>query len=174
MAEKKEETIENKPSSVVSNVKQIANLLDLSESRVYNLARDGIIPREEKGKYNAALCLKAYIRYLRDLAQGKGGMDLTEERTKLVNSQNKKINMELAIKEGEYIKKTEVVEELQQFFIILKRSLLALSRKITTEISGYLEPHQARIVESNINDIVLGALEQMSVNGIYDPKKHNK
>jgi hypothetical protein len=42
----------------------IARFLNLTERRVQQLARDGIIPKPEKGKYDLVGCVQGYIGYL--------------------------------------------------------------------------------------------------------------
>lgn len=39
----------------------IARFLNLTERRVQQLARDGIIPKPEKGKYDLVGCVQGYI-----------------------------------------------------------------------------------------------------------------
>jgi len=79
-----------------------------------------------------------------------------------------------AIAKGDYLLKTDVVSDLQKGLIVLKRSFLALGRKIATDLSGKLDSIECRKVESRINDIVYDGLDQISINGVYDPKKTDK
>lgn len=51
-------------------VETIAKLLVLTERRVQQLAREGILPKAEHGRYELAPVVQAYIKYLRDRAIG--------------------------------------------------------------------------------------------------------
>ncbi len=42
----------------------IARFLNLTERRVQQRARDGIIPKAEKGKYDLVQCVHGYVRFL--------------------------------------------------------------------------------------------------------------
>lgn len=66
-------------------VATIAKLLMLTERRVQQLAKEGVLPRAEKGRYELAPVVQAYIKYLRDRAIGADlpGAPLGEHRTRL-------------------------------------------------------------------------------------------
>jgi phage terminase Nu1 subunit (DNA packaging protein) len=55
-------------SSATQPIGVIARLLDLSERRVQQLSREGVIPRAERGQYDLIGSVRGYVRYLRDQA----------------------------------------------------------------------------------------------------------
>ena len=63
----------------------IARLLDLSERRVQQLSRDGVIPKAERGQYDLVAAVRGYVAYLRDLAikAQAGAPDFGVERARL-------------------------------------------------------------------------------------------
>jgi len=44
----------------------IARLLDLSERRIQQLSREGVIPKAERGQYDLVGAVRGYVAYLRD------------------------------------------------------------------------------------------------------------
>lgn len=54
----------------------ICKLLDLTQQRVNQLAREGIIPKLERGRYELVPVVRAYIQYLR---MGNLKRDLPED-----------------------------------------------------------------------------------------------
>lgn len=76
-----------------------------------------------------------------------------------------------AIARGEYLKKDDITAELQRFFIVLKRSMLGISRKIATELSGIVDSATARRIEKMVTELTLDALEQLSIDGVYTATK---
>lgn len=52
-------------------VATIAKLFNLTERRVQQLAKEGVIPKPEKGKYDLIGCVRGYIAYLQERAFGK-------------------------------------------------------------------------------------------------------
>jgi phage terminase Nu1 subunit (DNA packaging protein) len=86
-------------------------------------------------------------------------------------AQAEAVEFKNAIAQGDYIPKEDIVAELSRFFIVLKKSLTTLSRKIGTEVSFFLDPEETRRLEHKVNNLILDALEQMSVDGVYSSKK---
>jgi phage terminase Nu1 subunit (DNA packaging protein) len=48
---------------------KMAKLVDLTPRRLRQLVDEGVVPREERGRYNPFVVTVAYIRFLRDRAQ---------------------------------------------------------------------------------------------------------
>ena len=53
-------------SAATQPIGVIAKLLDLSERRVQQLSREGVIPKAERGQYDLIGSVRGYVRYLRD------------------------------------------------------------------------------------------------------------
>ncbi len=49
-------------------VETIAELLNLTPRRVYQLTKEGIIPKASRGRYELVPAVRGYIKYLRDRA----------------------------------------------------------------------------------------------------------
>jgi len=79
-----------------------------------------------------------------------------------------------AVTRGEYISKETIVGELQRFLVVLKRSMLAFSRKIGNEVGAYVDDLTARKIEKMVEGVVLDALRQLSIDGVYTQTKKKK
>jgi phage terminase Nu1 subunit (DNA packaging protein) len=66
----------------------IARLLDLSERRVQQLSREGVIPKAERGQYDLVGAVRGYVAYLRAAAvQAQAGApDVGVERARLIRA----------------------------------------------------------------------------------------
>lgn len=93
---------------------------------------------------------------------------------KYKQAQSEAAEFKNAIAKGEYIRKEDIIAELQRFFIVLKRSMLGYSRRIATELAGYVDVVTARRIEKMITELTLDALEQISIDGIYKPPRRKK
>ncbi|WP_449602446.1 hypothetical protein [Paenibacillus sp. Marseille-Q9583] len=82
--------------------------------------------------------------------------------------------MRNAVSKGEYIRRDEVVSELQRFFTSLKRSMTGYSRSVAMEVAPYVSPELVREIEQSISDKTNAVLLQMSVRGVYHAKKGRK
>jgi hypothetical protein len=52
----------------LQSIAVIAKLLDLSERRIQQLGREGVIPKPERGQYDLVGAVRGYVNYLREQA----------------------------------------------------------------------------------------------------------
>jgi phage terminase Nu1 subunit (DNA packaging protein) len=83
----------------------IARLLDLSERRIQQLSRDGVIPKAERGQYDLVAAVRGYVAYLRDLAvkAQAGDPDFGIERARLIKAKADIAEMEASGRRGELL-----------------------------------------------------------------------
>lgn len=94
--------------------------------------------------------------------------------TQLKKAQSENHELKNAITRGDYLEKAYVVEELERYFVIFKRSAIGLVSKIGMEIAPYVDQVEARRLENHIGEIVNDALEQFSVKGVYSPGRKKR
>ncbi len=75
-------------SAATQPIGVIAKLLDLSERRVQQLSREGVIPKAERGQYDLIGSVRGYVRYLRDqaLKSQAGAPDYMAERARFIRA----------------------------------------------------------------------------------------
>ena len=102
-------------------------------------------------------------------------MNVAERKTfydsKVKEAQLEAITLKNKIAAGDYIAKDEIVDELNRFLVVLKRSMNTFSKKITTDLQRFVNDTEARRMEKTISDTVHQALLQLSISGVYDSKK---
>ena len=83
----------------------IARLLDLSERRIQQLSREGVIPKAERGQYDLVGAVRGYVAYLRDLAvkAQAGAPDFGAERARLIKAKADLAEMEADGRRGELL-----------------------------------------------------------------------
>lgn len=91
--------------------------------------------------------------------------------TQLKKAQTENADLKNAIARGDYLLKDVVIDDLQRYFLVFKRSALGLVSKIGIEIAPYMDQLEARRVENKIKDIIEDALNQISETGYYKAKK---
>lgn len=89
----------------------------------------------------------------------------------LKKEQFENIKLKNQIANGEYIAKEDIVDELQRFLNVLKRSMNGYSKKIATELSHLVDSADARRMEKLISEVTTNVLEQLSIDGVYEAKK---
>ncbi|HQA07585.1 MAG TPA: hypothetical protein PLM20_07530 [Syntrophomonadaceae bacterium] len=159
---------------MIGTTKTLAEILGISERRVNQIANEGIVfKREDDGKYNIPVCVRNYYRD-KYMSEGSDEAKKLKWEAELKKLKAEEAEFKNAIIKGEYISKDEITAELQRFFVVLKRSMLGYSRRIAVEVSPYVEPMIARRIEKMVQELTLDALEQISIDGIYEPPKKKK
>lgn len=110
----------------------IAKLLDLTERRVQQLGRDGVIPKAERGRYDLVGAVQGYVRYLRDQAsRNQGGpADFGAERARLIKAKADLAEMEAAQRRDELLPAAAVEDAWTEVLARLRARLLVLPDRL--------------------------------------------
>ena len=118
------------------NIEAISKLLKLSERRVQQLAKDNIIPKAERGKYDLVSSVHGYIDFLK----AKAGGDFTAEE--VLKNKNKLLKAKAEIAEiekkkatGELIPKEEVKRTWLELVHKIKQKLLSIPNKVAPVVA---------------------------------------
>jgi len=157
----------------------LCELLGIDKSTLTYWVNSGC-PKEEHGWW----CLGDVLRWrglvgggIRTEAQAEA-ITLREQKLKADTDLKKLAAASAAIKLGElkgkYISTEEITDTLQRFFIVLKRSLTTLGRRVSVEVAAHVDPVTARRIEKMVNEVVVDGLEQISIDGVYTPPRRSK
>jgi phage terminase Nu1 subunit (DNA packaging protein) len=126
----------------------LARLLNVTERRVQQLAKDGIISKPLKGKYDLVACVQGYIRYLQDRDSAKGALaiDSHVERARLIKAKADKTELEVHALNSTYIQASEVERIWCTIIGAFRAKLLALPSKCSQLIAPFAKPEQIREV----------------------------
>lgn len=125
-------------------VSTIAKLFGLSERRVQQLARDGIIPKPEKNQYELVGSVRAYINYLQQRAFGQGvsPQDTHLERARLLKAQADMAEIELAERTGALVTVERVQTDWLAMITACRAKLLGIPTKTAYQISNLSDTHE--------------------------------
>tara|TARA_Y100001938_G_scaffold2508_1_gene3130 strand:- start:688 stop:1227 length:540 start_codon:yes stop_codon:yes gene_type:complete len=148
--------------NIMATIKEVADHLDLTPRRIYDLFDDNVLIKSGKsGGQDLDDCRVRYLRYLRSSVQGKNtnSGDLNEERTRLTKAQADRAELELQEKEADLIS-TDTIKTIWTDYVANVRSkLLALPSKLghlTQAAETYAE------AEAIIKQEVYECLEELS------------
>lgn len=110
----------------------IAKLLDLSERRVQQLSREGVIPKATRGQYDLIASVRGYVRYLRDQAARAqaGAPDYASERARFIRARADLAEMEAEEKRGSVIAAEDAEAAWIAVLALLRTRLLALPDRL--------------------------------------------
>ena len=137
-------------------------------------------PKEDHGWW----CLSDILRWrglvgggIRTEAQADA-IALKEQKLKADTDLKKIAAASAAIKLGElkgkYVSGEEITDTLQRFFVVLKRSLLTLGRRVSVEVAAHVDPVTARRIEKMVNEVITDGLKEISIDGVYTPPRRKK
>ena len=175
-------------STNLVRVEIIAKLFGFSGiRRVQQLTQDGVIETveavDEDGKkcrrYDLIPTTQRYIQYLSDKAYGKQHrtdkeIELREQKMAadiaLRESQGELHRLKTVIAAGDYISVEEVKLDYAKFFLVFKKFTMSLPARISSMLSGYLEPLEARRVEKDVSGELAELLNSFVVAGVVKPR----
>lgn len=133
----------------------IAKLLDLSERRVQQLSRDGVIPKATRGQYDLIASVRGYVRYLRDQAAKAqaGAPDYASERARFIRARADLAEMEAEEKRGSVIAAEDVEIAWIALLSLLRTRLLALPDRLAPLAHAEATP-------AGVRDVIRGAIRE--------------
>jgi len=145
-------------------VKTIAKLLDLTERRVQQLARDGVIPKADNGRYDLVQAVRGYIKYLRDRAQGNGApADAHAERARLTRLKADREEIELFQLRGELVPVDEAAALLEQVIVACRSRILAIPTRAAPLVARKRKAAEVREILTRVTDEALHELAAIDV-----------
>jgi phage terminase Nu1 subunit (DNA packaging protein) len=122
-------------SSATQPIGVIARLLDLSERRVQQLSREGVIPKAERGQYDLIGSVRGYVRYLRDqaLKAQAGAPDYAAERARFIRARADLAEMEAEEKRLSLIAAEQIEAAWIAVLALLRTRLLALPDRLAPQ-----------------------------------------
>jgi len=140
----------------------IAKLLNLSERRVQQLTKDGIIPKCEKGNYDLVGSVRGYVKYLSERAFGQNSdsIDSHAEKARLLKAQADKAEMELEIMQDKHMTCEEVDYLWSGLIIAFRSKMLGLPTKLARQLAA--SHGNIQNVEAILQDEIHSALSELS------------
>jgi phage terminase Nu1 subunit (DNA packaging protein) len=114
---------------------KMAKLIDLTPRRLRQLVEEGVVPREERGRYNPFVVTVAYIRFLRDRAQSPelSNAEFYEAKLKKLKAECEQIELQNQITRKERIPIDDILSVADEVFQAIAGALKANRDKVLTE-----------------------------------------
>lgn len=139
----------------------IAKVLMLNVSRIHQLGREGILPREAGGKYRLVPAIQGYIRFLKKDFEDDDVISYTKERARLTKVKREEAELELAARRRQVIPIDEVETEMASMAKTMVAALGPLADRL--ERIAKLTPDQVAYVDQIVRDIRTELYETLSV-----------
>ncbi len=167
-------------SSATQPIGVIARLLDLSERRVQQLSREGVIPKAERGQYDLIGSVRGYVRYLRDqaLKAQAGAPDYAAERARFIRARADLAEMEAEGKRRSLIAAEQIEAAWIAVLALLRTRLLALPDRLAPQAFEQLTVGDTRnliraAIREVLDDLAQPDIEleaEIDLAGVADPE----
>ena len=104
---------------------ELALIFGLTDSRVRQLERSGIIAKIGRGKYDLANAVQGYCNYLKAAADKSEGMS---EKDLLDRTRRKKLELEIKIMQGELHRAEDVKRVMNDMLAAFRQRCLEIGR----------------------------------------------
>jgi phage terminase Nu1 subunit (DNA packaging protein) len=124
------------------NAEKVAQALNLTESRVHQLVKEGL-PKEARGQFDPVKCMLWYIRYLQSALEKKavptldgGFVGEREERVRLLRSQADLSEIELSKERGQLVAIQDVEKAMTDLVLTTKARIMAVAPRLAPDLLG--------------------------------------
>lgn len=137
----------------------IAKLLDITERRVHQLVKEGILPRASRGNYELVPCVQGYIRYLRRERLANNDVmpiSSSSERTRLIKIQADKLELEMGILKGKILYAKEAETGWNNLVARCRAVLLGIPNRLAHQLASISNPQElAHLLKQAIYEALL-------------------
>jgi len=115
--------------------KAVAAWLDLTESRVRQLQKEGIITEYQPGLYDLKTVNREYINYLRKGSSTETSVDYNAERARLVKVKREAKELDLQVQKGELHSTEDIEKVMTDTFTKFRTHLMAIPAKLSPTLA---------------------------------------
>ena len=160
----------------------LANLFDITAQWVVELTKNGILRKHDTEvgpRYNVVEATRAYVKYLREKAAGRGDKDddVVEKETqklaaevRIKEAKAKYAELELQELQGQMHRSEDVEAMTADLIYTIRGSLLALPGRLAVDVTAVRTPAEAAEVIRKEIALLMQELSQYQ----YDPKKYEE
>lgn len=141
----------NDTASPTVSVGTLAKLFNLTEVRIQQLAKMGVIQKGERGRYDLWGSVRGYVRYLQDRAAGKSGGDGDEgsyekHRTRLYAARADAQEILAARLKGTVHDAEVVAATMNEMIANARSKILAIPASTAPKVADLSDPNDCKAV----------------------------
>lgn len=146
-------------SSLPVSSRVLAEWLGISTQAVNKHAREGVLRRNEAGRYDLKANVRAYCRHVREVAAGRGGaeqLNLTAERARLAREQADSYELKNAVTRGELVDVAEAERAWSDTLRTIRSCMLAVPSRVRQRL-GHLTIADIEVIDREVRDALMEA-----------------
>jgi phage terminase Nu1 subunit (DNA packaging protein) len=146
-------------------VATIAKLLLLSDRRVQQLTKEGVIPKAERGRYELAPAVQGYVRFLqeRSLRSDSSPIDYHMEKARLTKAQADSAEIEAAKARQDMASVKQIEKNLAGLFAEVSTNIRNIPDRVVSSLIGMTDEREFKNILAREIDLALDALAESDV-----------
>jgi phage terminase Nu1 subunit (DNA packaging protein) len=146
-------------------VATIAKLLLLSDRRVQQLTKEGVIPKAERGRYELAPAVQGYVRFLqeRSLRSDSSPLDYHMEKARLTKAQADSAEIEAAKARQDVASVKQIEKNLAGLFAEVRTNIRNIPDRVVSSLIGMTDEREFKNILAREIDLALDALAESDV-----------
>ena len=123
-------------ADAVVNAAVLGRVLGISRATIANLATDGVLPRADRGLFNLAACVQAYIKHklISAGAADVGVKSLISERSRLAKLKADAAEREALVEAGELVDVADIENAWLGVVAVARSRLLLIPTKVAARV----------------------------------------
>ena len=137
-------------------VSTIAKLFDLTERRVQQLAKEGIIPKANKNMYEIVPSVQNYIKYLRrERPEDATLNNASTHRARLIKIKADKLEMEMKVAKGKLLDAEKAEAGWDNLIARCRAGILAIPSRLALQVSMTAPKEAEQLMKEALHEALL-------------------
>ena len=143
----------------MASLDDCANHLGVQQPTLTRLIKEGIIDKQDRGKYEVDSVRLQYLKHIRNLAgNNNNNLELGAERARLAKEQADAKEMENAVERGDLVYIEKVARQFEQQLTKTRNKLLAAPTRVAAEAHAAATVKEVREI---IEVAIIEALDEL-------------
>ncbi len=143
----------------MASLDDCANHLGVQQPTLTRLIKEGIIDKQDRGKYEVDAVRLQYLKHIRNLAgNNNNNLELGAERARLAKEQADAKEMENAVERGDLVYIEKVARQFEQQLTKTRNKLLAAPTRVAAEAHAAATVKEVREI---IEVAIIEALDEL-------------
>lgn len=143
----------------MASLDDCANHLGIQQPTLTRLIKEGIIDKQDRGKYEVDAVRLQYLKHIRNLAgNNNNNLELGAERARLAKEQADAKEMENAVERGDLVYIEKVAKQFEKQLTKARNKLLAAPTKVAAEAHAAATVKEVREI---IEAAIIEALDEL-------------
>lgn len=140
--------------------REIGNHCGIPERTIRDWQAKAIVPKTDTLAPAVQAIIAYYKQQIRDIASGSGDDDILQaEKIRLTRAQADKVELELAVRQGELVEAHSTVLVWSKYILSCRSRLLGLPAKVAYELAGVTDP---ALIQQILQEVVDEATRELA------------